>query len=74
MRWVLISWIILFTSFGLFGQTSLIDSLKSELQKKHDDTGQVKLLNKLSWQLKFQQTDTSILLAKKAHSLIPKAI
>ncbi|MBN4081640.1 tetratricopeptide repeat protein, partial [bacterium AH-315-C07] len=46
------------------------DSLKAELKKDLSDTTRVKVLNKLGWQLMYQNPDTAIFLAKQALSIL----
>jgi len=50
-------------------QTSIIDSLKTELQKGQPDTIRIIFLNDLGWEFRYKNPDTSILLGKQALEL-----
>ncbi|MBN4081849.1 tetratricopeptide repeat protein, partial [bacterium AH-315-C07] len=56
-------------SLNLFASDK-IDSLKTELRKDLPDTIRLKVLTTLSWQLKFQNPDTAIILAKQSLSIL----
>lgn len=53
-------------------QKKKIDSLLNILKTAKEDTNRVKALNKLGWQFKYSNPDSTILLAKQAISLAQK--
>ena len=54
------------------GQSNTIDSLRAALSSAGEDTNKVNILNTLSYELLYSQTDTTILLANKAKDLAEK--
>ena len=53
-------------------QVTVIDSLKSELEKDINDTSRINLLSDLSYELVYQNPDTAILISKEAMILSEK--
>jgi len=71
MRIIFLISAFLLISFCSFPQgKAKSDSLKAELKKELTDTLRIKVLNKLSWELKYQNPDSSFYLASQALSII----
>ena len=65
--------ICLLLSLSSVAQTSsIIDSLKLELQKKQEDTIQAQILNDLAYYYLYQDIDTSLVFGKRAYKFATK--
>ena len=59
----------LLVSFGGFAEQAVIDSLTARLGESLHDTDRVNTLNKLAWEMMYNNPDTAIILSSQALSI-----